>query len=110
MEWLPLVNESQLQDLLEASRKKPVLIFKHSTRCSVSMMVKRGFETAWKGSNDTFPAYFLDLLSYRSVSDKIADTLDVEHQSPQLIVVKDGKAVYNASHEDIDAAEVLAQG
>ena len=109
MEWLPLVSENQLDEVLKASSQKPVVLFKHSTRCSVSMMVKKTFERSWNQDKETIPVYYLDLLEYRPVSNKIAHDLNVEHQSPQVIVVKDGKAIYDASHDDIDAQEVLRQ-
>jgi bacillithiol system protein YtxJ len=107
MEWLPLINEGQLQELIRISEDKAVIIFKHSTRCSVSMMAKRNFEHSWKQGKESVPAYFLDLLAYRSVSDKVAHDLSVEHQSPQLIIVKGGKAIYTTSHDEIDARDVL---
>ncbi len=105
MDWKMLIREQQLDELLEESKEKPVLIFKHSTRCAVSRMVLLQFESSFDLEGQVVP-YFLDLLQYRNISNEIAQRFDVEHQSPQMIVIKEGKAVYDASHESI-AAEVL---
>ncbi len=105
MQWLALSSEEKFASLLEQSKINPVLIFKHSTRCSVSAMAKRSFELAWPTSSST-EVYLLDLISFRSVSNLIADKLSVVHQSPQALLIKDGKCIYNASHEDINAAYI----
>lgn len=107
MNWLPLTDDKQLDELVTASYQKPVAIYKHSTRCSVSVMVKRSLEQQWLPSAD-IPVYYLDLLAYRPVSNRIADVFGVEHQSPQLILVKNGKAVYDASHSEVDFEEMVA--
>jgi bacillithiol system protein YtxJ len=106
MNWVQLKEESQLAEISENSFSKPVLIFKHSTRCSVSIMAKRSFENDWNLDPDAVSTYFLDLISYRSVSNKIAEQFGVEHQSPQIILVKNGNAVYHVSHSDIDFKEL----
>ena len=106
MHWIPLIDEKQLDDIIAASYQKPIAIYKHSTRCSVSVMVKRGLEMDW--NLDTIPAYYLDLLSYRPISNRIAQLFGIEHESPQLILVKDGKAVYHASHESISVDDLVS--
>jgi bacillithiol system protein YtxJ len=106
MNWVQLKEESQLAEVSENSFSKPVLIFKHSTRCSVSIMAKRSFENDWNLAPDAVLTYFLDLISYRSVSNKIAEQFEVEHQSPQIILLKNGKVVYHVSHSDIDFKEL----
>ena len=98
--WLALVTMSQLDEVVKQSFEKTVLLFKHSTRCSVSRMVLRQFENAFMLEEEITP-YFLDLLEHRDISNEIAFRFGVQHQSPQLIVIKDGIAVYNASHESI---------
>lgn len=105
MQWLALSSEEKFASLLEQSKINPVLIFKHSTRCSVSAMAKRSFELAWT-SPANVEVYLLDLIAYRSVSNMIAEKLSVVHQSPQALLIKDGKSIYNASHEDINAAYI----
>lgn len=105
MNWLSLANSDQLEDIAQLSNEKQVLIFKHSTRCSISRMALKQFENEFDLSDKIVP-YFLDLLEFRSISNEIAERFGVVHQSPQLIVIQNGKAIYNVSHSDIDAADL----
>lgn len=97
-----LENIDQLNTIVEASFLKPQLIFKHSTRCSVSRFVLNQFKSSYSFSEVDFTAYFLDLLSYREISNVVAHQFDVVHQSPQLLIIKNGKAVAHASHENVN--------
>ncbi|TDE43551.1 bacillithiol system redox-active protein YtxJ [Flavobacterium rhamnosiphilum] len=103
--WNELTDLGQLNEIIAISNEKPVAIFKHSTRCSVSRMALKQFENEFNISDKVTP-YFLDLIAYRDISNAIADRFEVTHQSPQLIVIKEGKAIYNVSHSDIDAEEL----
>lgn len=103
--WIDLNNESQLDDIQKISKNKSIIIFKHSTRCSISRFVLKQFESEFN-LQDKMDCYFLDLLKNREISNEISKRFKIIHQSPQLIVIKDGLAIYNASHEDIDAAEL----
>ncbi|TDE49797.1 bacillithiol system redox-active protein YtxJ [Flavobacterium sp. GT3P67] len=105
IKWNELTDIGQLNEIITISNEKPVVIFKHSTRCSVSRMALKQFENEFNSSDKVTP-YFLDLIEYRAISNAIADQFGVTHQSPQLIVIKDGKAIYNVSHSDIDAEEL----
>ena len=100
--WTELTDILQLQEIEAISNEKPVVIFKHSTRCSISRMALKQFEREFD-LNDTVDAYFLDLIAHRDVSNEIARKFNVYHESPQLILIKNGKAVYDVSHSDIDA-------
>jgi bacillithiol system protein YtxJ len=102
IDWNPLTDLGQLNEIIETSNTKPVLIFKHSTTCSISRMALKNFENEFD-VNQKITLYFLDLLSYRIISNEIASLFNVIHQSPQILLIKDGIAVYNASHENIDA-------
>lgn len=106
--WIPLTDLVQLNEIIELSNEKPVAIFKHSTRCSVSRMALKQFENEFN-SADSVETYFLDLIAYRDVSNEIATRFQVVHQSPQLVLIKEGKSVYNASHSDIDAQELKSK-
>ena len=97
-----LEDIDQLNTIVEASFLKPQLIFKHSTRCSVSRFVLNEFKSGYSFSEVDFTAYFLDLLSYREISNAIANQFNVVHQSPQLLIIKDGKAIAHASHENVN--------
>ena len=100
--WINLEDLGQLNEIIIASEEKPVVIFKHSTRCSVSRMALKQFENEFnlQGKMD---AYYLDLIENRAISNEIASKFEVVHQSPQLLVIKNGKCIYNISHSDIDA-------
>lgn len=100
--WIPLTNLIQLDEIAALSAVKPIVIFKHSTRCSISRMALKQFEKDYDLEENAV-AYFLDLIEYREVSNEIANRFNVYHESPQLILIKDGKATYDASHSDIDA-------
>ena len=108
MQWNNLETISQLDELVALSQEQAVVIFKHSTRCSISRMALKQFENEFDFS-DLVQPYFLDLISFREVSNEIAARFGVVHQSPQLILIKEGKAVYDVSHSDIDAGTLKAK-
>ncbi|MGV3458957.1 MAG: bacillithiol system redox-active protein YtxJ [Flavobacterium sp.] len=101
--WNDLTQLQQLDAIAEESKSQPALIFKHSTRCSISRMALKNFEREYAIAVDDAKPYYLDLLEHRHISNEIASRFGVTHQSPQLIIIKDGVAIYNASHSDIDA-------
>jgi bacillithiol system protein YtxJ len=104
--WKDLKDIKQLDDIIQESAETPAIIFKHSTRCSISRMALKNFEREYNIEEGKATPYFLDLLEHRDISNEIAQIFHVQHQSPQLIVIKDGAAVYNTSHSDIDAQKV----
>ena len=103
--WIPLQHLGQLDEMVAFSEQKPAVIFKHSTRCSVSRFALKQFENEFDLKEEV-DAYFLDLLEYRDISNEIASRFGVYHQSPQLLLIKEGKSVYDVSHSDIDAIEL----
>lgn len=105
--WVHLTSEEELRKAIEESTEKPILLFKHSTRCSISMMALSGFESRWEGTDEEMTLYFLDLLRYRELSNEIERITGVMHQSPQAIVIKNKEVVYAASHSGIDARQIL---
>ena len=105
-EWNVLEKPDQLSRLKEISFQRPVILFKHSVRCGVSAMAKHHLETNWPLLSGELEFYFLDLIRYRSISDQIAEEFNVRHQSPQVIVLRDGQVIYHTSHHLINA-EVL---
>lgn len=104
MTWVNLTSLDQLNEIKNASGYN--LIFKHSTRCSISMMAKRNFEFNWDVIPENTKLYFLDLISYREISNATAEIFQVAHQSPQILLIKNGDCVLEASHSDISAEEV----
>jgi len=104
MQWKNITNLSQVSEIQKQQGYS--LIFKHSTRCSVSMMAKRRFEMDWEIIPADTSLYFLDLISFRDVSAQIAEIFQVQHESPQILLIKDGDCILDASHSDISADEV----
>ena len=106
--WNHLESLSRWEELLEASKQKPVLVFKHSTRCSISVMALDRLNRSWKpGTEESFSPWYLDLLNFREISNRIAADTGVEHQSPQLLLLKDGKCVKAESHQAIRLEEFI---
>ena len=103
--WIALTDLGQLNEIMDLSHEQPVAIFKHSTRCSISRMALKQFENEFDLEGSVTP-YFLDLLNHRDISNEIATRFEVYHQSPQLLLIKEGKSIYDASHSDIDAVEL----
>jgi|TARA_B110000027_G_scaffold42010_1_gene46250 bacillithiol system protein YtxJ len=101
LNWLPLTSIEQLETIKNESNTGAVLIFKHSTRCGISKMVIKQFEKLFTADHENLKVYYLDLLNYRNISDEVGYSFQVIHASPQLIIVRNGTAVHNASHEDI---------
>ena len=107
MNWIPLTNEEQLLQLIDKSATVPQVIFKHSTRCSTSSMVLRRLERSTIPTAIDF--HFLDLISHRQLSNKVAEEFNVYHESPQVLVIKNGACDYNESHMGIVMDEINEQ-
>ncbi len=107
MNWTHLSDPGDITTIKENSFKVPQVIFKHSTRCSISSMVKGRLERI--GLPEGIPFYYLDLVQFRSISNGIAETFDVQHESPQVLVIKNGECVYDESHNGINMDEILEQ-
>jgi bacillithiol system protein YtxJ len=105
MNWIELNSEEQIADIKQKSTTVPQVIFKHSTRCSTSAMVLNRIERSALPDNIDF--YFLDLISHRAVSNKIAEDFHVFHESPQILLIKNGECIYDESHMGIDASEIV---
>jgi len=101
LNWLPLTSMDQLETIKTASNTEAILIFKDSTRCGISKMVIKQFEKLFTEENQHLKVYYLDLLNHRDISAEIGHTFQVVHQSPQLIVIRNGNTVHHASHNDI---------
>ncbi len=113
MRFIDFTSESQIDEIKERSAHlKGVLIFKHSTRCAISSMAFSRFSRGWDIEENEIPVYFLDILNYRRLSDQIAVHFNVQHESPQLLYIKDGKCTYHPSHNSISPSVVkdLAYG
>jgi bacillithiol system protein YtxJ len=100
--WQVLESPEHLEAAIALSHEKPVALFKHSTRCGISAHAKHRLESNWTFSPEELEFFYLDLIACRPVSNQIAEQLRVVHQSPQLILLRHGKAVYDASHHSIE--------
>jgi bacillithiol system protein YtxJ len=107
MKWIPLTSEDQLIEIRERSATLPQVIFKHSTRCGTSSMVLNRLERA--DAPESVDFYFLDLISHRNLSNKIAEEFSVYHESPQVLLIKNGECVYDESHMGIQMDELVEQ-
>jgi len=108
MIWNEIKSVEELNLWKEKSKGSPVMFFKHSTRCSISSAAKARLERSWEDKNFDNPTpVYLDLIAFRDVSNQIAQDFGIEHQSPQVLVIKDGVCVYDTSHYDINYADVL---
>ena len=105
MKWNELTGEEQLKEIREKSTKRPQVIFKHSTRCGISAVAKGRLEK-WQPSED-FDFYYLDLIKYRPLSDKISKEFQVFHESPQVLVIRNGDCVYDESHLGISLQDIM---
>ena len=110
MKWNELHEIAQIEQIVKESESKPVLIFKHSTRCSISASALNRVERVWSDkSEESVKPYYLDLISHRDVSNAIEAKFNVEHQSPQVLMISKGKSVYDTSHSDINLPEIISQ-
>jgi bacillithiol system protein YtxJ len=106
IDWKPLTSFEQLDELVERSSAKAVGIFKHSSRCFTSFSVKKFVEDRWTIPEEEIEMHFLDLIEYRDLSGEIAQRFSVLHQSPQLIVIRDGEVIYDDSHHKISVEQL----
>jgi bacillithiol system protein YtxJ len=106
MNWTSLESANQIDAIKQQVGYS--LIFKHSTRCSISMMAKRRFELDWDKLPADMPLYFLDLIKYRDLSSQIAQDFQVYHESPQLLLIRDGECVLDQSHGGISVDEAMS--
>jgi bacillithiol system protein YtxJ len=99
--WKKIHSEQALEEALALSASKPVLLFKHSNRCSVSSMVLYRLEREWTENNPPFEPYFIDVINDRPVSNEVAQFFGVRHESPQALLIESNVCVYHASHTAI---------
>jgi bacillithiol system protein YtxJ len=106
LNWQKIENDNDIETIWQNSLQNPAVLFKHSTRCSISSMALSRFERDWK-KDTCAELWFLDLIAYRELSNQIAQKSGVKHESPQVIVVHHGKVIYHASHYDIRVEAIL---
>ena len=106
--WKKIESEEDLARAIEDSHHHKIAVFKHSTSCFISRTVLKNFEKEVEHSEQPVALYYLDLLAYRPISNKIAEDFGIRHESPQLIVIENGKPVNSASHQDISLSQIVS--
>jgi bacillithiol system protein YtxJ len=107
MDWISLQELRQLEDISAESKERPVLIYKHSTRCNVSRTAFDRLVRKWNpDATGEARVYFLDLLTHRDISSAIAERFGVEHQSPQVLIISNGRSILDLSHFEIDFDQI----
>jgi bacillithiol system protein YtxJ len=106
MKWIAFNNESQLEEIIQKSFTAPQVIFKYSSRCSLSDLIRDRLER--QPGPEQMDFYFLDLIAYRALSDRIARKFEVHHESPQVLVIRNGECVYDESHTAIRMDAIMA--
>lgn len=110
MKWNKITSENDLTKIISESKNKPVLIFKHSTRCSISSMALNRLEREWEASSENLiTPHYLDLINFRELSNLISEKFNVIHESPQIIVIEEGNAIHDASHMNINLKEIISK-
>jgi bacillithiol system protein YtxJ len=109
MKWNELKAVDQLDEIKKESAERNILIFKHSTRCNISRASLDRLERKWNEQEmANVKPYFLDLLNHRDISSSIVEQFQVEHESPQVLLIKKGEAVLDQSHFSIDYDQIKA--
>ncbi len=107
MQWIPITSKEQIEEIKNLSNHKPQLIFKHSTRCSISSIAKSRLEKSLAPEGVDF--YFLDLIEHKQISNQIAEDFSVYHESPQVLLIKNGECIFDESHTGISMDEIADQ-
>ena len=105
MNWIALTSEDQLAQIRQRSTERPQVIFKHSVRCGISALAKSRLEKSQPSGDIDF--YYLDLINYRNLSRKVAEEFNVYHESPQVLIIKNGQCIYDESHMGITMDDIV---
>lgn len=106
--WKEIAHAAEVKEISSLSYDQPVLIFKHSTRCGISSMAKNRLERYWTDEDtERIQPWLLDLIRHRDISQAIADTFGVHHESPQVLLIVNGECIYDASHMGIDYLDIV---
>ncbi len=106
MNWKIITDIKDLDTISTLSKSTPCVIYKHSSRCTMSEMMQHILESDWKFEDDEVQPYFLDILQHRNIAIAIAERFEVYHQSPQLLLIQDEICTYDADHLDISVGEL----
>jgi bacillithiol system protein YtxJ len=105
--FTPITASSNLEEIVNKSFEKPVLVFKHSTACPISGIVYNRIEESSEDLAEKFDCYLLFVIENRNASNAIAETVSIKHESPQVLLLKNGACVFNESHLMIKPTSLL---
>jgi bacillithiol system protein YtxJ len=103
IDWVPLTDLNQLDEIAMYSNDMTVIIFKHSIRCSISMMAKNRLDSTWTDPSTNVKLYYLDLIKFRPISNEIENRFGIKHESPQILLIKNGKCTFSVTHGNINS-------
>lgn len=106
--WSELSSLSDLDAMDAISNSKPIIVFKHSTRCMISSVILNKLERNHRAENE-LSFYFLDLIANRTISNEVEARYGIVHQSPQAIIISKGKAIYDTSHSGVVYQDLLSR-
>lgn len=106
MEWTPLNAPEQIEQIIQLSHQIPCVIFKHSTRCSISTIAEHRLKGEWNWTPDEIRTFHLDVIRDRDVSNLVSERFGVQHESPQMLLIHKGECIYHTSHMDISAGDL----
>lgn len=106
IQWNTINSVDDIELIKNKSHTTPCLIFKHSTRCSISSIAKHRLDNSW--NTDAINPFYLDLIAFRSISNAITNAFGIDHESPQVLLIKDGLCIFHTSHLDISVGNILA--
>lgn len=108
MEWIKLQTPDQLDQVILLSHQTPCLIFKHSTRCSISTIAQHRLKGAWQWQEKEIRTFHLDVIEFREISNLVAERFNVRHESPQMLIIHKGVCIHHSSHMDINIDDLMA--
>lgn len=104
--WTSIKHPSQIDEIIELSRQKTCLIYKHSPTCPISSMARHRLEGNWDFDDADIATYVVDVIYARPLSQQLAQTFGIRHESPQVLVIRDGQCIHHSSHLDISVGDL----
>ena len=106
--FTPLLSEADVERAIGASHHRPVVICKHSATCGISAQALDSLEE-WFGAESRTPeAYIVTVQTHRALSTGLAERFGIRHETPQLLLLRDGVVTWHASHHHVRGAELQA--
>ncbi len=104
--WRSINDDDALREIVMASNTKPQVIYKHSTRCATSFFALKNVQRISGEGRKKADFYMVDVIGQRTLSFQVAELLGIHHESPQLIILKDGEVCWHGAHQNVGAEAV----